>query len=98
MLNEFRDTVFGVRHDSRMDSVRLASKTDIRNCLILVNSFGAAACLAEKIGTIKAIRELSDDSISLKHAKNLVEVVCEACQEEPNASECLLEEFDRFFF
>ena len=96
MLNEVRQILLNTPKsvDSRLESLKMVSTQDILNCLALISGFGADKCLEHKIGTIKTLRRLSTSTIGLKHAKDVVEVLAEACQEDYNAVDVLVRELN----
>ena len=97
MLQQVRHKIFGCRKvDSRLDSLEMVSNQDIVNCLNLIDGFGADFCLGEnKIKVIKTLRRFS--KIGLKQAKDIVEVLAEACQEGPDVCRVLKAELASTF-
>lgn len=66
--------------DNRLESLKLVSNADILVCLNIIAGFGTWVCLNNRIGTIKTLRRLAPN-LGLKHAKDMVEVLAEACDE-----------------
>lgn len=100
MLKEVRNALFPTPkvEDSRLNVLRLASTQDVLNCLAIIRGFGANQCRYDmKVQAIKALRTLSGDKLtlvrmSLKDAKDMVEVLSEACMEDSNAADVLIDE------
>lgn len=94
MLSQVREILCGVKPipDTRLDSLKMVRIQDILNCLHIISGFGVNVCSENKIGTIKTLRRLSEETLNLKHAKDIVEVLCEACQEDHNACDVLFRE------
>ncbi len=95
LLADIRNTLLGTTcKNPRCDVLRKVSGVNIYNALAIVDGFGAARIARnsnDKIGAIKTLRRLATDDIALIDAKNLIELLADAC--EFGGSEDLLKEY-----
>jgi len=82
MLKQIRDTYYGISGDSRLDSLKSCSSQDVLNAAQIVYSFGdTLERHGLKIHAISCLKRVCVDEVSLKQAKDLIELFMEAHKE-----------------